>query len=216
MQPSRKNCPQFHNGSQQRPVPQIAALLILSLATAAALVQNPNSMPAQGSNQSAPQQPAPSAPGMGADRTAPGQPKVRYPADVAGQIVADNAFRNFTKRDGWSQDLREVCRLRRASIANETVRLQKIAVESNSPFEKAQAEFGLAELSAYLGDMNAAIQHWEAAYQIAQKSVPAGLPQLEEVLGAAYYHKSDRKSTRLNSSHPSISYAVFCLKKKII
>src|SRR5690242_21571428 len=26
----------------------------------------------------------------------------------------------------------------------------------------------------------------------------------------------DRKSTRLNSSHMSISYAVFCLKKKII
>ena len=25
----------------------------------------------------------------------------------------------------------------------------------------------------------------------------------------------DRKSTRLNSSHASISYAVFCLKKKI-
>src|SRR5690348_17606987 len=31
------------------------------------------------------------------------------------------------------------------------------------------------------------------------------LAQLENV---------DRKSTRLNSSHPSISYAVFCLKKK--
>src|SRR5699024_12875965 len=27
---------------------------------------------------------------------------------------------------------------------------------------------------------------------------------------------TDRKSTRLNSSHVSISYAVFCLKKKII
>src|SRR6267154_5876143 len=26
----------------------------------------------------------------------------------------------------------------------------------------------------------------------------------------------DRKSTRLNSRHPSISYAVFCLKKKTI
>src|SRR5690348_17803796 len=26
--------------------------------------------------------------------------------------------------------------------------------------------------------------------------------------------QQDRKSTRLNSSHPSISYAVFCLKKK--
>src|SRR5437868_12666500 len=27
--------------------------------------------------------------------------------------------------------------------------------------------------------------------------------------------QADRKSTRLNSSHVSISYAVFCLKKKI-
>src|SRR5438132_7970462 len=27
-------------------------------------------------------------------------------------------------------------------------------------------------------------------------------------------HESDRKSTRLNSSHTVISYAVFCLKKK--
>src|SRR3712207_910854 len=28
-------------------------------------------------------------------------------------------------------------------------------------------------------------------------------------------HVQDRKSTRLNSSHANISYAVFCLKKKI-
>src|SRR3712207_8795364 len=27
-------------------------------------------------------------------------------------------------------------------------------------------------------------------------------------------HRLDRKSTRLNSSHANISYAVFCLKKK--
>src|SRR5688572_32087852 len=27
-------------------------------------------------------------------------------------------------------------------------------------------------------------------------------------------HRRDRKSTRLNSSHSQISYAVFCLKKK--
>src|SRR3712207_7092693 len=29
-------------------------------------------------------------------------------------------------------------------------------------------------------------------------------------------HVADRKSTRLNSSHANISYAVFCLKKKKI
>src|SRR5258705_9213354 len=30
----------------------------------------------------------------------------------------------------------------------------------------------------------------------------------------AYFFRKDRKSTRLNSSHLGISYAVFCLKKK--
>src|SRR2546430_7358665 len=32
--------------------------------------------------------------------------------------------------------------------------------------------------------------------------------------GALGFAKVDRKSTRLNSSHSQISYAVFCLKKK--
>src|SRR5258707_7902318 len=32
--------------------------------------------------------------------------------------------------------------------------------------------------------------------------------------GAYAHRKADRKSTRLNSSHANISYAVFCLKKK--
>src|SRR5690348_17892869 len=39
------------------------------------------------------------------------------------------------------------------------------------------------------------------------------LPALPIHLGS-YCRSGDRKSTRLNSSHPSISYAVFCLKKK--
>src|SRR5438034_5038583 len=34
--------------------------------------------------------------------------------------------------------------------------------------------------------------------------------------GYFVYKVGDRKSTRLNSSHTVISYAVFCLKKKII
>src|SRR5688500_19409295 len=36
----------------------------------------------------------------------------------------------------------------------------------------------------------------------------------EHVLGPAEADPLDRKSTRLNSSHLVISYAVFCLKKK--
>src|SRR5690554_7339814 len=38
------------------------------------------------------------------------------------------------------------------------------------------------------------------------------LPQMKNQL--IPFHLRDRKSTRLNSSHVRISYAVFCLKKK--
>src|SRR2546429_5204739 len=38
--------------------------------------------------------------------------------------------------------------------------------------------------------------------------------QANKVYGALYAPWIDRKSTRLNSSHGYISYAVFCLKKK--
>src|SRR3712207_8702483 len=43
--------------------------------------------------------------------------------------------------------------------------------------------------------------------QLAQDDPGGGRRQPAEVL-------QDRKSTRLNSSHANISYAVFCLKKK--
>src|SRR2546430_7702167 len=41
---------------------------------------------------------------------------------------------------------------------------------------------------------------------------PTGAPSPTEL--AAVLSVEDRKSTRLNSSHSQISYAVFCLKKK--
>src|SRR3712207_7350578 len=53
------------------------------------------------------------------------------------------------------------------------------------------------------------------AGQLAAAEMPA-LPQLIEMLRPPGERAGDRKSTRLNSSHANISYAVFCLKKKKI
>src|SRR5690606_39933818 len=39
-------------------------------------------------------------------------------------------------------------------------------------------------------------------------------PRSGRLVGPSITSKSDRKSTRLNSSHVKTSYAVFCLKKK--
>src|SRR5262245_64333509 len=48
--------------------------------------------------------------------------------------------------------------------------------------------------------------------------VRVAVPARDQLLGraAAPAAAPDRKSTRLNSSHLGISYAVFCLKKKTI
>src|SRR3712207_8003414 len=68
----------------------------------------------------------------------------------------------------------------------------------------------------------------EKAYQLEQKGVSnrlrsklmewtmarRGEAYLAEKLGSREAAKQDRKSTRLNSSHANISYAVFCLNKK--
>src|SRR5690606_41587138 len=48
----------------------------------------------------------------------------------------------------------------------------------------------------------------------AQQRVAGPLVQRRRLAEGAGRQQQDRKSTRLNSSHVKISYAVFCLKKK--
>src|SRR5689334_23989685 len=63
-------------------------------------------------------------------------------------------------------------------------------------------------------------QHFDALRRAgrAERGVDMPAPVGERVdvavLAQLGEHAVDRKSTRLNSSHSSISYAVFCLKKK--
>src|SRR3712207_7988453 len=46
-----------------------------------------------------------------------------------------------------------------------------------------------------------------------RRRLPDRAPEFSGV-GRPHAARGDRKSTRLNSSHANISYAVFCLKKK--
>src|SRR3712207_7546983 len=53
-----------------------------------------------------------------------------------------------------------------------------------------------------------------AYYAFAAKVVRISGAVITDALQVYYPASVDRKSTRLNSSHANISYAVFCLKKK--
>ena len=55
------------------------------------------------------------------------------------------------------------------------------------------------------------IQDWQVRYALLSAE---GVSEAASVGGFVKEYQIDRKSTRLNSSHTVISYAVFCLKKK--
>src|SRR5690554_7401031 len=55
---------------------------------------------------------------------------------------------------------------------------------------------------------------FDAGYIIGDEVVVRTLPEKTKFTSLDEEKREDRKSTRLNSSHVRISYAVFCLKKK--
>src|SRR3712207_7620724 len=54
---------------------------------------------------------------------------------------------------------------------------------------------------------------WSDLERAASASPPRARAEIDALVDKAL--AEDRKSTRLNSSHANISYAVFCLKKKL-
>ena len=140
-------------------------------------------------------------PGQARDLPLTGQGAVRYPADVAGQVLADMLFQKFPKPPNWEQDLEGICEIRKRSLAAGVARLQELfdpakkpQLEAMKPFDVIQSHYALAQLQAYQGNMDQAVEQWEAAYKIAVVEIPSGIPPLLEVLGVAYLHKSEMKN----------------------
>jgi FG-GAP-like repeat/PPIC-type PPIASE domain/ASPIC and UnbV len=123
---------------------------------------------------------------------------VRYAPNVGGKNEADLAFRSLSKPEGWSQDLAGLCSIRRKSLSDMIGNLEKNTVPQNargtSPLDQIETIYGLANLYSYQGSMDKAVTQWEFAYQIATNELPGAMPELEEVLGIAYLHKSEMEN----------------------
>src|SRR5437899_8122343 len=80
-------------------------------------------------------------------------------------------------------------------------RIEMLVDVRSFPGSRRYPQFGQAKLSASLADLSIGYTH---------------LPALggRRTARPDSLNVADRKSTRLNSSHLGISYAVFCLKKK--
>src|SRR5690625_2595026 len=94
--------------------------------------------------------------------------------------------------------------------------LAVVSVRSGAP---AAPAIMAASIYLLLGVLAAAGLHLRNARQDRLRTPPSGSGRPSPALHASPPRspdEPDRKSTRLNSSHVAISYAVFCLKKKIM
>ena len=157
------------------------------------------------SSQSSSGQPSPAAGsnGQGMSPTAilAGRSNIAYPPDVSGAVEAEVAFRNLPKPADWDKNLRTICEVRKQTLARAVYRLEELLDPKNPdgfaasrPNEVGRVLFSLAQLEAYQGKMEPAIRNWLEAYKFAGTHAPQMIPELEEVLGTAYLHKSEMEN----------------------
>src|SRR5438876_6694311 len=111
-----------------------------------------------------------------------------------GAIVEAESTDEFVTQAAPAKNFFEGARLEISAVFDGT-RLVRIVIENAVEFAGDKFRFGLGV----------------PRFEIFQVS-PGTLLRAQRL--AQPLRIVDRKSTRLNSSHPSISYAVFCLKKK--
>src|SRR3712207_7552711 len=74
--------------------------------------------------------------------------------------------------------------------------------------------FSKGHVHRFWGDISFGGSPFNPLQEVAAFFISLLVPLVHSDLGRRWGEGSDRKSTRLNSSHANISYAVFCLKKK--
>ena len=123
---------------------------------------------------------------------------VKYVIDVGGLPEAEAVLRDFPKAANWNQDPRTICQARRDSLASARQMFEdflspemEVIRKTRPPFDLMQAHLGLAQLLAYMGNMDRAAPHYQEAYQLARSGVPAAMLPMEETLGLAYLHKAE-------------------------
>jgi ASPIC and UnbV/FG-GAP-like repeat/PPIC-type PPIASE domain len=122
---------------------------------------------------------------------------VRYVIDVSGLVEAEEILRAFSKPANWNQDPRAICQARRQSLASSQRSLEdflspenQAVLTSRPPVDVMQAHFALAQIHAYDGRMDRAVDQYQQAYETARARLPAAGLRMEEALGVAYLHKS--------------------------
>src|SRR5262245_33913553 len=132
-------------------------------------------------------------------------PRTMPPTTVTSVLV---------KEEDWAPRLTAVGSV--SAVQGAIVSTELAGVVSAINFENgAEAKKGEVLMKLDASQEEALLRSAEADAQLAKTDLERARDlAIKKVVSGAEFDSADRKSTRLNSSHLGISYAVFCLKKK--
>jgi tetratricopeptide (TPR) repeat protein len=127
-----------------------------------------------------------------------GSGEVKATISLDGLIEVQTALNGMRKPPDWNLDPQTICTTKSSAIdlvkqafARDLTPAALRARSDLTPFDVVEAHVALAQLHAYTGDMALSIAEYEKAYQLALKSSPGSLQDLDQALGAAYVHKAE-------------------------
>jgi hypothetical protein len=124
---------------------------------------------------------------------------VKGTVSLDGFSESNTALEGVDKPEDWNQDPRLICKIRQESGTRVTDALTRILATADAgatkaaytPLEIVESHVALGQLHAYYGRMSGVVEALQRAYALAQREVPAALPDLEEMLGIAHLHKAE-------------------------
>ena len=121
---------------------------------------------------------------------------VKYALIVSGQSEAQIPLREASKDIVWDPTPKAVCETMRSDTQKDVLERflspgDEKLVASSGAFNVMDAHISLGEVNSYLGHMDAAIEQYKKAQQLADSHSPDTALQLNEILGVAYLHKSE-------------------------
>jgi tetratricopeptide (TPR) repeat protein len=124
---------------------------------------------------------------------------VKYSLTVSGQGEAQLPLREMAQDPLWDPTQKAVCEVMRSYSQKDT--LERFLAPDNQqsalarePLNVMDAHRSLGEINSYIGNMDAAIQHYKKAQEIAQSQHWDAAHPLNEALGIAYLHKSEMEN----------------------
>ncbi len=133
-----------------------------------------------------------------AERPAP-PPSVKYAVTVSGQSEAQIPFREMSEDVTWDPTPKAVCQVMSSYSQKDALEHflapgDEKLVASGGAFNVIDAHTSLGEINSYFGQMDAAIEQYKKAQQLANSHSPDTALQLNEILGIAYLHKSEMEN----------------------